>query len=175
MLHIHNKKKLEYFKKIVKGRYNDEIAELYNKKFNENITPLQVKCLKRTYNLKSDVKKLNNIRYKTRIGSGYPIGTERVHQGYIEIKAKQPDVWVKKHIYLYEKKYGKLPKDKCLIFLDGNRKNCNLENLMLVERNLLYTASINNLKLNNGEDLLKINLLIAKMINKRRKIIREKR
>lgn len=166
MLHIYNKKKLDYFKKIVKGHYNDEIADLYNKKFNENITPMQVKCLKRTYNLKSNVKQLNNIRYKTRFNTGSPIGTERKHQGYIEIKVKQPDKWVKKHIYIYEKVYGKIPKGKCLLFKDGNKMNCSLDNLILIDRNILYIANKNHLKLNMGEEILKTNILLSKLIRK---------
>lgn len=147
---------------------------MYNDKFNENITPLQVKCLKQTYHLTSGVRALRDkYNYQTRLGSGSPIGTERIHQGYIEIKVKQPDVWQKKHIYLYEQKYGKIPKGKCLIFKDGNKTNCVLDNLMLFDRNDLYTLNINHLEINKGERLLETSVLIAHVIQKRNKIKRD--
>ena len=40
--------------------------------------------------------------------------------------------WMELHKHLWEEKHGKLPKQHCLIFKDGNQMNCTLENLELI-------------------------------------------
>lgn len=42
--------------------------------------------------------------------------------------------WVLYHSYLWEKKYGKIPKGHCLWFKDGNSMNITLDNLELITR-----------------------------------------
>lgn len=42
--------------------------------------------------------------------------------------------WVLYHRYIWEKTYGKIPKGLCLIFIDGNSLNTDINNLMLVTR-----------------------------------------
>ena len=38
------------------------------------------------------------------------------------------------HVYIWENKYGKIPKGYCVIFKDKNTLNPSLDNLMLVSR-----------------------------------------
>jgi len=61
------------------------------------------------------------------------IGSERINKdGYIEIKVKNPNIWQLKHRYIYENKYGSIPKGHKVIFLDGNKQNLDISNLALV-------------------------------------------
>jgi hypothetical protein len=67
-----------------------------------------------------------------------PVGSERVTaDGYVEIKVSDTAMpvqrrWKAKHIIIWEKKYGKVPEGHCLIFLDGNKLNITLNNLMMI-------------------------------------------
>jgi len=73
-----------------------------------------------------------------------PIGTEIVNSGYIWIKLSDIPVndstknwrenWVTKHRYIWEQANGSIPEDHCIIFLDGNKQNCELSNLRCVPR-----------------------------------------
>ena len=65
-----------------------------------------------------------------------PIGSERIDKdGYILIKMQdghKNNNWIKKHRYLYEQAYGKIPKGHKVIFADGNNRNFDLDNLVLI-------------------------------------------
>lgn len=66
------------------------------------------------------------------------LGSERVNtDGYIEIKVAGSDKrgkWVLKHVYVWEKKNGKKPDGHAILFIDNDRKNVEIDNLMLVTR-----------------------------------------
>ena len=65
-----------------------------------------------------------------------PVGTERVKfDGYLWRKIAEPNKWKQVHIILWEEKNGPVPDGMCLTFLDGNRRNLSLDNLMLISRN----------------------------------------
>lgn len=86
--------------------------------------------------------------------------------GYIEIKVKEPNVWQQKQRYIYEQYYGKIPKNHKVIFLDGNNRNFNIDNLKLVSGAEHLIINKNKLRYNNKE-LTETGILIAKVINKR--------
>ena len=66
------------------------------------------------------------------------VDTEVINDdGYIKVKIAEPNKWELKHRLVWQKKYGKIPEDSCLIFLNGNRKDCRIENLMLIKRSIL--------------------------------------
>ena len=105
------------------------------------------------------------------------IGSERTDKdGYISIKIQdgnRNDNWIQKHRYIYEQEYGKIPKGYKLIFADGNKRNFNLDNLVLVSnaeqlimnRNKLFKQDI---------ELTKSGAVIAKLIDKVNKKKKEK-
>jgi hypothetical protein len=63
------------------------------------------------------------------------IGSERITpDGYVEIKVQNPNKWRLKHLVVWEKEHGAVPKGHCVTFLDGSRTNCNIANLRLVKR-----------------------------------------
>ena len=96
-------------------------------------------------------------------GNYRPIGSERItRDGYIEIKICDPNKWVLKHNFIYEKEFGKVPKGHALFFLDQNRQNVSIENLILITRQEL--AFLNKeLKATNNKDVNKTKLLIARI------------
>ena len=50
----------------------------------------------------------------------------------ILIKVGQPNIWEYKQRYIYEKYHGAISKDNMVIFLDGDRNNYDIDNLMAV-------------------------------------------
>lgn len=67
-----------------------------------------------------------------------PIGSERFDKdGYILLKIGYPRVERRKHIYLWEQANGKIGRDEVLMFLDGDKTNCDLDNLIKVKRKYL--------------------------------------
>lgn len=72
-----------------------------------------------------------------------PLGSERLDtkDGYILMKVAQknphtgaPTRYLAKHIVLWEKWHGPVPKGKAVFFKDGNRRNFRKTNLVLVTR-----------------------------------------
>lgn len=64
------------------------------------------------------------------------IGSERINtRGYVEIKIGNPSIWELKHRYIYEKYIGEIPDGYVVSFLDRNKLNCELNNLILLSKN----------------------------------------
>ena len=80
----------------------------------------------------------------------YEIGDEMERTGYIYVKVAQPGTRVQKQRYIYEQHYGKLADDEFVIFLDGNPKNFNIDNLAKVNRGILAGLNSHNFA-NKGE------------------------
>lgn len=75
---------------------------------------------------------------------------ERIDKdGYIRINVPErnphtgfPSHFKHKHVWLWEQANGPIPKGSCVIFKDGNKLNCILENLMLVTRRELLSLNL---------------------------------
>lgn len=80
-----------------------------------------------------------------------PVGTERIKaDGYLWIKTAEPNIWRQKHLFLYEKDNGPMPKGFLLRFKDGDRFNFDPNNMLPV------TCSTNMyLTHNNYDDMPK--------------------
>lgn len=70
-----------------------------------------------------------------------PVGTEKMlSDGYIwvkidnQLRVKKHVNWRQKHRLVWEEAHGPIPKGKMIIFLDGDRTNCNLDNLEAVTK-----------------------------------------
>ncbi len=136
-----------------------ELSKLFNAKFSTERTSdaIKQKCIK------IDLTCPNNGRFKkgsvpankgtkgltkankTSFKCGLtPINTKKVgsiitrkeknHFLYMHIKIAKPNKWQTLHLYIWEQKYGKIPKGYCVIFKDKNSLNVRLDNLMLVSR-----------------------------------------
>lgn len=102
---------------------------------------------------------------------------ERIDKdGYIAIKVQDGNLnknWQQKHRYIYECHYGKIPKGHKVIFLDGNNRNFDIDNLKLVSN--AEELIMNRRKLRyNDKELTESGYLIAKIINKRGKLTNER-
>ena len=159
-----NTEQVNYFKKIVKGRTCEEIAILMNQKFNTNYTKQQIKFQKRIYNLKSGVdgkfKKNQKAHNHKKIGSEFIASN-----GYTYIKIKEPNTWIQKQRYIYEKYIGKIPKNHSIIFLNQDKTDFNLDNLMLVRTKDKLTCK-NKKLFSKNKELTKTGIITAQLINK---------
>jgi hypothetical protein len=61
-----------------------------------------------------------------------PNGTISRRKHYMAIKVAGK--FVEYHRYLWEQAHGAIPKDRIVVFIDGNRDNCTLSNLELISR-----------------------------------------
>lgn len=89
--------------------------------------------------------------------------------GYIAIKVQDGNLnknWQRKHRYIYECHYGKIPKGHKVIFLDGNNRNFDIDNLKLVSNAEELIMNKRGLRYNDKE-LTESGVLIAKIIHKR--------
>lgn len=72
-----------------------------------------------------------------------PVGSTRINvEGYIEVKTKDPSKWQLLHRFIWKIWNGPIPKDHIIIFKDGNKKNCAIENLEMItmEENVLRNS-----------------------------------
>ncbi len=64
-----------------------------------------------------------------------PVGYERVNvDGYVEVKVTEPRTFKLKQRIVWEEYNGAIPKGYNVQFKDGNRQNCDIENLYIVSR-----------------------------------------
>ena len=113
-------------------------------------------------------------------------GEERIAKGgYIEVRLDKPKqvwkydthtssrCWEFKHVLIWEKYHNqKVPKGHVVIFADGNNRNFDIENLILVSRAELVKLNQNHLYFKGYADLTKTGLNIVKLNaikNKRRR------
>ena len=156
----------EYLAKITPNNHYKDIVKLMNEKFEYDFSEKQVTGAIKRYGLKTGFKghfKKGSTPWnkglkgyigpnRTSFKKGHapvnyrPVGSERTTvDGYIEIKVEDPNKWKLKHRIVYEEHHGEIPKGGNIIFLDGNKKNINIENLKLVSDATLLIA--NNKKL----------------------------
>jgi len=104
-----------------------------------------------------------------------PIGHEYVDakDGYVHLKIKEPNIFVLKHRYIYEQANGPIPEGCIITFLDGNKQNCELSNLVCIS--LAENAVLNHLKLRSTDPVLNAAAInVAKIKTKIGKIERKK-
>ena len=181
------------------GITNRELAGKLRNEFGREFTISQVKCIKQRLGVRSGLvgyfEKGRTSRYKgrklpkelyekmqpTMFAKGHvpaniqPVGYERVTKdGYSMVKTESG--FRLKQILVYESAYGPVPKGYKLMFADGNRQNCNLDNLVLVTHGELVVMA--NLGLiSDIPEITKANLArvrLMRVVKERRKDI-EKR
>lgn len=85
-----------------------------------------------------------------------PVGTIKMNsEGYllkkVAEKGYQWDRWKFLHRLVWEENNGPIPKGMTIIFKDGNRENCDISNLMMVERGISAVMSKKNLRFADPE------------------------
>lgn len=183
-----------------KGRYNQELADLFNQKFNTNITSRTIKSYKANNKLNSGLtgkfrkgqiphnkgKKMPKEVYEkvkhTMFAKGNvppnhrPVGSERISKdGYIEVKVAEPNKWRLKQRVVYEEAKGEIPEGCPIIFLDGNKRNFDIENLRCITRSELLYLNCNGL--NNSNEITETGILMARLDrakNKKKQELKDK-
>lgn len=173
-LHKWTKEEINYLGAICNGKSYKDIMYEMNRKFEYDFTYSQIAGAFQRYNFKNGIdttfKKGEaswNKGIKGNIPSNYkPIGSEIVDSdGFILIKLDEPSKWEPKQRYLYKKNVGPIKKGNVIIFLDGNKRNFDTDNLAQVTRSQLLT--LNKYKLITcNPDLTKAGINTANLILK---------
>lgn len=122
------------------------------------LTPEQYERCKKTF-----FKKGNVPHNKLKVGDEV-VTTD----GYLKVKVAEPNKWVAKQRLVWEQYKGKIPKGYKVTFLDKNRLNCNIENLVLVTAgesltlNQRFTAPATPEERQVQVDIVRINRLVRK-------------
>ncbi|MUV39453.1 hypothetical protein JNUCC1_03331 [Lentibacillus sp. JNUCC-1] len=192
---LFTKEQKEFIKANVKGVLNRELAELVNEKFNLTITAQQMLTYKKNHGLTSGVntqfkrgqeawnKGIKGLDLagengkKTQFKKGdqpqnyRPVGSERIdsRDGYTLIKVKDEglyqDRWRHKHVVVWEKENGPVPYGCVIVFADGDKRNIEMSNLLLITRNELVRMNQQEL-FSSDSKLTKAALTMIRLGNK---------
>ena len=165
--HIWSDEEKQYLAEITPGRGYKEIQSMMSCKFGFDYTHHQIKgAITRnklntgrtgrfekghaTWNKGTKgITKANVTSFKKgqKSHNYKPVGSERITKdGYCEIKVSDTGRrWRPKHVLIYEKHHGKVPKGSAVIFLDGDKRNFDIDNLYLVTRSQLAMLNKNSL------------------------------
>jgi len=154
--HHYTPREAAFIKKHVAGRNYIELTNLFNKqRFGLPVTPGQIHGFIKNHHLKTGRdtrfkpgqtpytkgKKLwystNGFKPGHKPWNHMSVGSERIVEGYVQVKVsnrkdKPWKRWKFKHVILWEKANGKVPKGHMVIFADGNKLNLSLDNLRLI-------------------------------------------
>ena len=189
-MHWWSEEEKEYLRQHYPNHSQPQLLDMFNERFNVPIELSQLKGALKRYDIKSGRtgrfeekqeawnKGMKGISFggvngeKTQFKKGnrphnhLPVGTERVNgDDYVDIKVADPNKWKGKHIVAWEEANGTVPKGHAIIFGDGNRRNFDLENLILVTRSQLAWLNKKHLIADNAE-LTKTGLIIADIYSK---------
>ena len=165
--HIWSDEEKQYLAEITPGRGYKEIQSMMSCKFGFDYTHHQIKGAitrnklntgrtgrfekgRATWNKGTKgLTKANVTSFKKgqKPHNYKPVGSERITKdGYCEIKVSDTGRrWRPKHVLIYEKHHGKVPKGSAVIFLDGDKRNFDIDNLYLVTRSQLAMLNKNSL------------------------------
>lgn len=190
--HTYTEEEHEFLKTFIPNHTTKEIVEEYNSRFVEPITVSRVKAYMTNHKIRNGVDcrfkkdhvpfnkgkkgvyakgcektwfKKGNLPHTTK-----PVGYERITaDGYIEVKVKMRpsrpncnDNFILKHRLVWEQANGPIPENHIVMFLDGNKQNCTLENLALVSKAEHLQMTRADLRSENP-NLTETGVLIARM------------
>ncbi|OMC67696.1 HNH endonuclease [Paenibacillus odorifer] len=178
----------EFISTNIHGRYVLELTSMFNEKFDVEIQPSQMRAFIKNNGLKSGIDariKLGNVpsnKGKKKLWTGgeatqfkkghkphnyVPVGSERVNgDDYFDIKIADPNKWRGKHLIVWEQHSGRsVPKGYAVIFGDGDRRNFDPDNLILVTRGQLAIMNRRGL-IQNDAQLTRSGVILADIIQK---------
>lgn len=186
MPHYYSHEQELFIKENIMGRPMKELTSMFNDHFKLELKYSQIRAFAKRKGLKNGLntqfKKGQEPPNKGKKGVGgweptqfkkghkphnyKPIGTERTNgEGYVDIKVADPNVWKAKHILIWEQENGPVPPGHVILFGDGNRKNFDLDNLILVTRKQLGMLNQKGLIRGNA-DLTRTGIIIADLYGK---------
>lgn len=152
---------VEFLIDFIPGHTENEIRQAFDERFGIVLTEANIGNFKYKYKIKSGThggcfskghipfnkgKKMTEEQYRKSSATMFKPGniptnhrelfSERIDiDGYVQVKIAEPNKWQLKQRYIYEKHYGvKLQKSDVVIFLDGNRQNFEISNLVKMTR-----------------------------------------
>ena len=165
--HTWSSKDVEYLREIASGRTYKEIIALMSEKFGYSFTSSQIRNALRRYNIKTGLMKQSIEVFRP---DAREVNDERYIRGYAQLKIA-PGKWVLKHRHIYEEHFGKIKEGNYLIFLDGDKTNFDINNLMEVTRKQLMALNKYKLKYNDA-DLTRVGIRIGDLIMKTNEVKR---
>lgn len=173
------------------GITTTELAGLLNHHFHTNFTRRQIKNYLQNHGLRNGVvkrfekghvplnkgKRMSREQYEkskpTMFKKGnvpanrVSIGTEKEKaDGYVWVKIQDGQKnknWKLKHVFLWEKENGPLPKGHMVIFLDSDNRNFDLKNLKAIAKATNARLNQNHLRYGN-KDLTEAGIAVAELI-----------
>ena len=183
-IHKYSKNEIEYLREISHGKYNNEITKLFNKKFGLNLKESQIRSVRKNYGIKSGLtgrfkrgeepwnkgKKMPGLSNSGTFKKGHTpsnirkVGDRRINRcGYYEIKVKEPGTWKLEHRVIYEKNFGKIKKNYVIVFLDNNKQNLEINNLICISKSI--HAIMNNRRwYSSNPEITKSRIILAKIL-----------
>lgn len=168
-----------------------QLTEQFNKLFNESKTKAQLVALVKNHKFKSGrtghfekgvpswskgtkgVLKANSGSFKKgqTPHNWVPVGSKRVNSyGYHDTKVAEPNVWVGDHILLWEKHNGPIPINHNVRFIDNDRNNVTINNLILVNKSEHQYLTLNNFS-DQPEELKDTVLLVSRIQAKTNQLV----
>ena len=186
-----------YLQSICKGSTWAIIADKMNVKFGLNLTVNQINYYMTNHHLQTGTKgqykkghipankgkKMSAEVYARCKGTMFkkgtvppnwrPVESERLTKdGYIEIKIANHKKWVLKHRAVWEKANGPVPPNHLVIFLNGDKTDCSLENLYCIPQSVHVRMCQHNFYSNDRETTLR-QIKIAELYKKKGEIKRK--
>lgn len=191
---------INFLREIAPGKTYKEIVEIFNKKYDLEITTKKLSSLLGRKKIKTGTtgcfrkgfipwnkgKKgymgANRTSFKkgNKPKNWRPIGSERINdEGYTLIKVSNKGGmwkrWALKHRVVWEQHHKKkIPKGSVIIFADGNKNNLSIDNLLCVTREELKVLNRCRL-ISSVPELTKTGLNVAKLKIKLAEIRKEKK
>ena len=191
---------INFLREIAPGKTYKEIVEIFNKKYDLEMTIKKLSSLLGRKKIKTGTtgcfrkgfipwnkgKKGYMGANKTSFKKGNkpknwrPVGSERINdEGYILIKVSNEGGmlkrWALKHRVVWEQHHKKrIPKGSVIIFADGNKNNLSIDNLLCVTREELKVLNRCRL-ISSVPELTKTGLNVAKLKIKLAELRKEKK
>ena len=188
---------IEFLKEVTPQKTYKEITELFNRRFNLDVTAEKIKSLlsrkKICTGTRGCLYKKGKVPWnkgkkgymganKTSFKKGHKpknwrtVGSERIDtEGYTLIKIAEQKKWALKHRIIWEEfNKKKVPRGSVIIFADGDKTNFNIENLICVSRKELRVLNKCSL-IKNDLELTKTGLNVAKIRIKLAELMKEKK
>lgn len=131
--------------------YGGKSVQMFNEKFGQNRTYQMIRGHCQNVLKVRVSKEFTSEKCRRNAGRYAPIGSVTKAKGYWQIKVadeygKRKSNWMLLHHYNYIEAYGDIPKGMVVIFLDGNKDNCEASNLKAVPQAINTLLMTKNLR-----------------------------
>ncbi|AXF54602.1 HNH endonuclease signature motif containing protein [Salicibibacter kimchii] len=174
-MHRYTKEQVDYIRSIAPGRFIKDIHNKFVEKYNADVSDKSVQNIMHRHGIKNKLQGYHTRKKKgdtawnkgmkgLQLGgekgwfpkgnqppSYLPVGSESLHEGVLMIKTDDPNVWEKKHRWLWKQHYGEVPDGKAVTFKDGDKQNVTIDNLFLTNQVACMHVAIHGLPQNSPD------------------------